>query len=169
MSPKKETIKKIKCHVVGDIGIGKTSLLLAYEKKRFPTEIELRLTCFPYPRFANTVVKYESSNVYLWDYMEYDEFTELRKLGYLDTHWLPEITFHCPGTPYILIGTQIDLRRKGTMVLNNQKPITYKEGKKLAAKLKAVKYLECSALTQEGMQDLVKEVVLVARTAPKKK
>ncbi|XP_055952380.1 rho-related GTP-binding protein RhoG-like isoform X2 [Argiope bruennichi] len=127
MSPKKETIKKIKCHVVGDIGIGKTSLLLAYEKKRFPTEIELLLTCFPYPRFANTVVKYESSDVYLWDNMEYDEFTELRTLGYLDTH------------VFIICFSVV-----------------------LPSSAESIK-------EQEGMQDLVKEVVLVARTAPKKK
>ena len=66
--------------------------------------------------------------------------------------WVPEITHHCQKTPFLLVGTQIDLRdESGTLeklAKNKQKPITMEQGEKLAKELKAVKYVECSALTQ---------------------
>lgn len=51
-----------------------------------------------------------------------------------------------------MVGTQIDLRDENTtlekLAKNKQKPITMEQGEKLAKELKAVKYVECSALTQ---------------------
>jgi len=50
------------------------------------------------------------------------------------------------------VGTQIDLRDEASTIeklsKNKQKPITQEAGEKLAKELKAVKYVECSALTQ---------------------
>lgn len=52
----------------------------------------------------------------------------------------------------MLVGTQIDLRDDAATIeklaKNKQKPITGEQGEKLAKELKAVKYVECSALTQ---------------------
>ena len=52
------------------------------------------------------------------------------------------------------MGTQIDLRDDAATVeklaKNKQKPITQDAGEKLARELRAVKYVECSALTQVG-------------------
>jgi cell division control protein 42 len=66
--------------------------------------------------------------------------------------WVPEITHHCQKTPFLLVGTQIDLRDEPQTVeklaKNKQKPISIEQGEKLAKELKAVKYVECSALTQ---------------------
>jgi len=66
--------------------------------------------------------------------------------------WVPEITHHCQKTPFLLVGTQIDLRDDAATIeklaKNKQKPITFEQGEKLAKELKAVKYVECSALTQ---------------------
>lgn len=51
-----------------------------------------------------------------------------------------------------MVGTQVDLRdESGTiekLAKNKQKPVTPEQGEKLAKELKAVKYVECSALTQ---------------------
>ena len=65
---------------------------------------------------------------------------------------MPEITHHKAGTPFLLVGTQMDLRNdQGTiqkLQKNKQKPVTTELGDRLAKELKAVKYVECSALTQ---------------------
>lgn len=51
-----------------------------------------------------------------------------------------------------MVGTQIDLRDDAPTIeklaKNKQKPISAEQGEKLAKELKAVKYVECSALTQ---------------------
>lgn len=70
----------------------------------------------------------------------------------LSFQWVPEITHHCQKTPFLLVGTQIDLRDETStlekLAKNKQKPIGIEMGEKLAKELKAVKYVECSALTQ---------------------
>lgn len=66
--------------------------------------------------------------------------------------WVPEISHHCPRTPFLLVGTQVDLREDSNTVeklaKNKQRPLYPESGEKLARELKAVKYVECSALTQ---------------------
>ena len=66
--------------------------------------------------------------------------------------WVPEITHHCQKVPFLLVGTQIDLRDDGNTVeklkKTKQKPITFDQGEKLSRELRAVKYVECSALTR---------------------
>jgi len=65
---------------------------------------------------------------------------------------VPEITHHCQRTPFLLVGTQVDLRDNSAVVeklaKNRQKPISLETGEKLAKELRAIKYVECSALTQ---------------------
>ena len=61
-------------------------------------------------------------------------------------------------------GTKIDLRedRETLSILADagQSPIKREQGQKLANKIRAVKYLECSALTQRGL----KQVSLMGRS-----
>lgn len=70
----------------------------------------------------------------------------------MNFQWVPEITHHCQKTPFLLVGTQIDLRDDAATVeklaKNKQRPVSSEQGEKLAKELKAVKYVECSALTQ---------------------
>uniref|UniRef100_A0A8C5C1P8 Cell division control protein 42 homolog n=1 Tax=Gadus morhua TaxID=8049 RepID=A0A8C5C1P8_GADMO len=84
--------------------------------------------------------------------------------------WVPEITHHCPKTPFLLVGTQIDLRDDPSTVeklaKNKQKPITPETAEKLARDLKAVKYVECSALTQRGLKNVFDEAILAALEPP---
>lgn len=47
--------------------------------------------------------------------------------------WVPEITHHCQKTPFLLVGTQIDLREDAPtlekLAKNKQKPISFEQGK----------------------------------------
>ncbi|KAJ8021842.1 Cdc42-like [Holothuria leucospilota] len=85
--------------------------------------------------------------------------------------WQPEITRHCPSTPFLLVGTKIDLRDDSTVIdrlhRDNQKPITVEQGENLAKELEAFKYVECSALTQEGLKNVFDEAILAAFEPPK--
>jgi cell division control protein 42 len=70
------------------------------------------------------------------------------------------VKHHCPDTPIILCGTKIDLRN------SNPKSLGQKEGETLATKIKAVKYVECSAMTREGLKDVFDEAILAALYPP---
>ena len=71
----------------------------------------------------------------------------------------------------MLVGTHIELRDDQEIVEDltkkGQKPITPTMGEKLAKKLKAARYMECSVLTQQGLKDLFEEAVLTALKPPK--
>lgn len=84
--------------------------------------------------------------------------------------WVPEITHHCPKTPFLLVGTQVDLRDDAGTVeklsKNKQKPLAVEGAEKLSRELKAVKYVECSALTQKGLKNVFDEAILAALEPP---
>jgi len=68
------------------------------------------------------------------------------------------------------VGTQIDLRDDAATIeklaKNKQKPLTMEMGEKLAKELRAVKYVECSALTQKGLKNVFDEAILAALEPP---
>merc|ERR1712226_1498410 len=84
--------------------------------------------------------------------------------------WVPEIAHHCPKTPFLLVGTQADLRDDPIAIeklqRNKQKPISTEQAERLARDLKAVKYVECSALTQKGLKNVFDEAILAALEPP---
>ena len=77
--------------------------------------------------------------------------------------WYPEIDHHAPGIPIILVGTKCDLRddKKTTELLRQKKmaPIQNDQAVVLAKKIKARKYLECSALTQYNLDSVFNEAI----------
>ena len=81
----------------------------------------------------------------------------------LPLQWFPEVSHHCPSTPIILVGTKLDLREdKETVEKLKEKrlsPITYPQGLAMAKEIGAVKYLECSALTQKGLKTVFDEAI----------
>ena len=78
--------------------------------------------------------------------------------------WFPEVHHHCPGVPCLIVGTQIDLRGDRQVVQKlarqRQRPVSSELGERLASELGAAKYVECSALTQEGLKNVFDEVRL---------
>jgi GTPase SAR1 family protein len=78
--------------------------------------------------------------------------------------WFPEVHHHCPGVPCLIVGTQTDLRDDPAVreKLSKQKmqPVRKEDGDRMAKELGAVKYVECSALTQYKLKDVFDEVSL---------
>ena len=87
--------------------------------------------------------------------------------------WFPEVRHHCPGVACLLVGTQSDLREDptalGKLSKLKQKPISPEAGEKAARELGAVKYVECSALTQKGLKNVFDEAILAALNPSTKK
>ncbi|OXV11708.1 hypothetical protein Egran_00531 [Elaphomyces granulatus] len=88
--------------------------------------------------------------------------------------WFPEVHHHCPGVPCLIVGTQTDLRDDLAVreKLSKQKmqPVRKEDGDRMAKELGAVKYVECSALTQYKLKDVFDEAIVAAlEPAPKKK
>jgi Ras-related C3 botulinum toxin substrate 1 len=171
----------IKCIVVGDGAVGKTSMLIAYTTNKFPMEYK------PVVYYsANVVVDGKAVNLSLWDTAGQDDYNRIRPLNYSQTDvflvsfsiispssfenvkskWVPEINNQCPNVPKILVGTKMDLRdnREALERLEERglSPITYDQGNKLAKAIKAVKYMECSALTQQGLSNIFDETIRIA-------
>jgi len=69
--------------------------------------------------------------------------------------WVPEILHHCQKTPFLLVGTQIDLREETSTIdklaKNKLKPVTYEQGEKLAKQYE-VSFMETSAKTGQNVE-----------------
>lgn len=78
--------------------------------------------------------------------------------------WFPEVHHHCPGVPCLIVGTQTDLRDdsgvREKLARQKMQPIRKEDGDRMAKELGAVKYVECSALTQYKLKDVFDEVLL---------
>ncbi|KAE9547615.1 hypothetical protein FO519_009175 [Halicephalobus sp. NKZ332] len=172
--------RQIKCVVVGDGTVGKTCMLISHTTDSFPREYVP--TVFD-NYSAPMTVDGQVVNLGLWDTAGQEDYDRLRPLSYpstdifilsfsvvspvsfdnISTKWIPEIRKCCPDTPILLVGTKIDLRTdpatQNKLQVDGKSPITKNQGIKLAKKIKAVKYMECSALTQDGLKDVFVESV----------
>ncbi|XP_059382997.1 cell division cycle 42 like 2 isoform X3 [Carassius carassius] len=149
----------IKCVVVGDGAVGKTCLLVSFTNK-FPSEP----TVFD-NQAVTVMVDDEPYTIRL-----FDAAVSLSSFENVKEKWVPEITYHAPKTPFLLVGTQIDLRDDPITIARlakiKQKPIKPDTAEQLARDLKAVKYVECSALTQRGLKNVFDEAILAALEPP---
>uniref|UniRef100_A0A3Q3CZF4 Rho-related GTP-binding protein RhoG n=1 Tax=Haplochromis burtoni TaxID=8153 RepID=A0A3Q3CZF4_HAPBU len=139
---------------------------------------------------ANVMVDGKPVNLGLWDTAGQEDYDRLRPLSYPQTDvflicfslvspasfenvrakWYPEVRHHCPNTPIILVGTKLDLRDdKDTIEKLKEKklsPIIYPQGLAMAKEISAVKYLECSALTQRGLKTVFDEAIRAVLCPP---
>ena len=77
--------------------------------------------------------------------------------------WMREISkSRYSDVPIMLVGTKMDLRDDPKVIEDlarqNQAPITKDQGELLAREINAVKYMECSALTKVGLQEMFLQV-----------
>ncbi|KFO23994.1 Rho-related GTP-binding protein RhoG [Fukomys damarensis] len=174
------TMQSIKCVVVGDGAVGKTCLLICYTTNAFPKEY-IPTVFDNYS--AQSAVDGRTVNLNLWDTAGQEEYDRLRTLSYPQTNvfvicfsiasppsyenvrhkWHPEVCHHCPDVPILLVGTKKDLRAQPDTLRRlkeqGQAPITPQQGQALAKQIHAVRYLECSALQQDGVKEVFAEAV----------
>jgi len=175
-------MQHIKCVVVGDGTVGKTCLLITYTMKAFPKDYVP--TVFDN---YNAVVMWDGLpiNLGLWDTAGQDDFQMMRPMSYQNADiflvffaidnpvsfqnvkykWIPEITKgDSREVPRILVGTKNDCRDDETRLTElrakNIKPVTYKQGKKLAKETNCVSYIECSAITNKGFRDVFGQTIM---------
>ena len=181
-------MQNIKCVVVGDGAVGKTCLLFSYTTNAFPGEFIP--TIFDMGS-QNVMVDGKPISLGLWDTAGQEDFDRLRPLSYPQTDvflicfsviskaskdnvkakWHPEINNHCPGTPVVLVGTKADLRddpqTQKQLSEKNMKMVSADGAEQLRADINAVTYVECSALTQDGLKNVFDEAIRAA-LSPKK-
>lgn len=173
-------MQSIKCVVVGDGAVGKTCLLISYTTGAFPKEYIPTV----FDNYSSQVsVDNRTVSLNLWDTAGQEEYDRLRTLSYPQTNvfiicfsissppsyenvkhkWHPEVTHHCPSVPILLVGTKSDLRNDADVLKKlkeqNQAPISQQQGHALARQIQAVKYMECSALSQDGIKDVFADAV----------
>ncbi|KAI1815184.1 GTP-binding protein rho2 [Poronia punctata] len=165
----------LKLVIIGDGACGKTSLLSVFTLGYFPTHYIPTV-------FENYVTdcRVDGKNVQLalWDTAGQEDYERLRPLAYAKAHvlligfsvdspdsldnvknkWITEATERCPGVPVILVGLKKDLRDDPVAIEEMRKKslrfVTERQGETTAQEIGARKYLECSSLSGEGVDDV---------------
>ena len=181
-------MEPVKCVIVGDGAVGKSCMLLSYTQDSFP--IEEVLTVFD-NYVAYVMVDGRPISLYIWDTAGQAEYDRLRPLSYPNTDvfiicysttsrtslenakakWLPEIRGHCPNTPVVLVGTKCDVRKNSKDHKRLQSKgvectfVDADNAKKVGDEIGAARVMQCSAKTQEGLDNVFGEVIKVALTS----
>lgn len=182
-------MEPIKCVVVGDHDCGKTEFLISYKTGQYPQDYKPMV-------FNNDAVTVtiggKPYTLALFDTSGQEDYEKLRLLPFRQADvilvlfsviipssfdnakekWIPVIRHHCPNVPYLLVGTEIEkrtdpetldrLKKKRKSIVSNE------EGRAMAVKVLARKYLECSVVTQEGLKNVFDEAILAALEPPGK-
>ena len=176
-------MKEVKLVLVGDECAGKTSLCVAYVESGFYLEY-IPIVFDNYEKIVNIAGKLYHLRV--WDTAGQEDYDRLRPLSYPKTDvfvvvfsvgspssyknviekWIPEVRYHMPNTPIVLVGNQINLRTDPDclkrLAKHTLKPITTKIGAKLAREINAAAYVECSCLDQKSVQNVFEKSITIS-------
>ncbi|KAK6466221.1 rho-related GTP-binding protein RhoU-like [Huso huso] len=173
---------EIKCVLVGDGAVGKTSLIVSYTTNGYPTEyLPTAFDTFS----ALVQVDDTPVRIQLCDTAGQEEFDCLRSLCYPGTDvfivcfsvvnpssfqnitekWIPEIRVQ-PSTPIILVGTRQTSDTASTFLSTwtgiRVKPVHASRARSLVEKIRAQDYVECSALTQKNLKEVFDTAIFAA-------
>ena len=173
-------MEHFKVVVVGDGAVGKTSLLITYVTGKFPVDY-IPTICDSYTHTA--LYNDKAYGIGLWDTAGEEDYDRLRPLSYPGTHvflicfsviepasleriaskWIPELSYHCPNVPIIIVGTKIDLRDDENIIERlkklNLEIVSHSQGLEFARRHGAEVYYECSARTGKGVNTLFERVL----------
>lgn len=183
MARRDDELVRVKTVLVGDGSVGKTCMVYSYAENKFPTDYVPTV----FDTFTATVhVDGRPRTLELLDTAGQEDYERLRALSYHETdvfilcysivhhpslenierRWAPEIKRVSPGSHIILVGCKMDLRADPVELerlrARGQRPIATAEGEKVARRIGADSFFECSALTQEGLKDVFDEALLSA-------
>lgn len=173
--------------ILGDGACGKTSLLNVFTRGYFPQVYEPTV----FENYVHDIfVDGKPIKLSLWDTAGQEEFDRLRSLSYSDTHtimlcfaidsrdslenvlnkWVGEITDHCEGVKLVLVALKCDLRSveedEETHAMSQLGDlISYEEGLAMAKRINALRYLECSAKKNRGVNEAFTEAARCALSA----
>lgn len=180
--------------ILGDGACGKTSLLNVFTRGYFPQVYEPTV----FENYVHDIfIDGQRMQLSLWDTAGQEEFDRLRSLSYSDTHtimlcfsvdsrdslenartrWMSEIVDHCEGVKLVLVALKCDLRNNeeeggeeegATSTNDRSRMITYKEGLEVARGIGALRYLECSARANRGVNEAFTEAARCALSAKAK-
>jgi len=183
-SPAQNVIRR-KLVIIGDGACGKTSLLSVFTLGYFPTHYVPTV-------FENYVtdcrVDGKSVQLALWDTAGQEDYERLRPLAYAKAHviligysidnpdsldnvtnkWIEEAQERCAGVPIILVGLKKDLRddenAREEMRKKSLQFVQSSHAETVSKQIGAKKYLECSSLTGEGVDDVFEAATRAALT-----
>ncbi|EDO40156.1 predicted protein [Nematostella vectensis] len=180
--------EQLKCVIVGDGGVGKTSLLVSYMMDGFPNSYVP--TAFDTYHVTVEVNK-KLCMIEFCDTAGQEDFDALRPLCYssadvfivcfsvvsptsfanVASKWIPEIREFQPKAPIILVGTHSDLKDcyKILTELSQQdsQPISVKKAEGLVKKTRCVCYVETSSVTQKNLKTVFDEAIISGYLPPK--
>lgn len=176
-----DMIKKLV--VVGDGACGKTCLLTTFSTNEFPEKYVPTI----FDTYSKEIeVDGQEINLALWDTAGEEDYDRLRPLSYqranvvlvcfsidspttlknVKEKWWPEINHFLPDVPFILVGNKLDLRNNPETIKilreSNGHPVTEQEALKLAKKIGAHRYMECSAKYLVGVRDIFEEAARIS-------
>lgn len=84
----------------------------------------------------------------------------------ITSKWIPQIRAGNPTSPIVLVGTQSDLCHSVDVLIHldqrRAKPVRFSRARRLAHRIRAHDYVECSALTQHNLKDVFDSAIFAA-------